>query len=725
MIRINEIIDVVKAYHPQADTTAIMKAYVYSAKMHHGQLRRSGEPYLSHPLAVASLMTEVHMDVASICAGLLHDAVEDTEATLEDLERLLGEEVAALVDGVTKINLLTTSPGPARKAASSDQTAQADNLRKMILAMSSDIRVILIKLADRLHNMRTLGFLTLDKQHRIATETRDIYAPMAHRLGIRRWQAELEDLALFYLEPQIYQRIKSGVATRKDQREKFITDVKGQIEALMQEHGIKCRVEGRPKHYASIYYKMLRRKVDIDELYDLIAFRVIVDTVRDCYEALGLLHSIWKPIPGRFRDYIGMPKPNMYQSLHTAMVGPMGQRMEVQIRTDYMHQVAEVGIAAHWRYKEKGDTDSAEENRFAWLRRLLDWQRDLEDPGEFLQSLRMDLYPEEIFVFTPTGEVKELPKGATPVDFAYSIHTEVGHSCVGAKVNGRMVNLRTELATGDQVEIINQANHTPSKDWLKFVVSSRARSKIRAYIRESERTQAVSLGRDLVDRELRKHNLTLNQVQKDGSIDPVVADYSYKDADSLLAAVAYGKISPRLVVNRILPKPEQEDEKKRPGFIGRQLGRLRKRPQGGVKIKGVGDVLVRFAKCCNPLPGDPIIGYITRGRGVTVHSAGCPHLDRVEPERRVELEWELSGQELRPARIQVVSSDRRGILADLAGVLKAREVNILEADVKVSEDQKGIANFLIQVRDSGQLQRILGDIKRIKGVLSVKRQGLN
>jgi GTP pyrophosphokinase len=716
MVRINEIIDAVKDYHPSADVTQIMKAYVYSAKVHAGQLRSSGEPYLSHPLAVASLLTGMHLDVASICAGLLHDAVEDTQATLADIEKLLGKETATLVDGVTKITELTSATSAAR---------QAESLRKMILAMAGDIRVLIIKLGDRLHNMRTLGYLPEAKQRRIAADTRDIYAPMAHRLGIRRWQAELEDLALYYLDQAAYRRIAEGVALRQADREAFQRQVMAKIGEGLEEAGIQGRVEGRSKHLASIYQKMQRRHVDIDELYDIVAFRIIVQNLRDCYEALGMVHNVWKPIPGRFRDYIGMPKPNGYQSLHTAVVGPMGQRMEVQIRTEDMHRVAEVGIAAHWRYKEDGGGDAAEQNRFAWLRRLLDWQREMEDPSEFLQSLRMDLYPEEIFVFTPHGDVKELPRGATPVDFAYAIHTEVGHQCVGAKVNGRMVPLRTELSTGDQVEIITQTNHTPSKDWLKFVVSSRARSKIRAYIRESERSRAVSLGRDLLDRELRKRNSTLNAVLKDNKLEPVLADFSLKDPDHLLAAVAYGKISPRHVVNRVLPREtEEKPEEKRPGFFERALGRRRRRPQEGVRVKGVEDVMVRFAKCCNPLPGDPISGYITRGRGVTVHESRCPHLERVDPARRVDLEWDVPEGQLRPARIQVVNSDRSGALADMAAVLKKRDINILEADVKTTEEQQGIATFTIEVKDASQLTQVLRDLKKIKGVSSVKKLGL-
>lgn len=693
-----------------------MKAYVYSAKMHAGQLRKSGEPYLSHPLAVAALMAQMQLDVASICAGLLHDAVEDTDASLDDINNLLGPEVAALVDGVTKITMLTTT----------DTARQAASLRKMVLAMANDIRVLLIKLADRLHNMRTLGFMPEEKQLRIAQETKDIYAPMAHRLGIRRWQCELEDLALFYLEYEVYQGIKNSVATRREERQKFVQEVTGQLQGLMEKHGITCRVKGRSKHFASIYSKMLRQNVDIDGLFDLTAFRVIVDELKDCYEALGLIHSQFKPVPGRFRDYIGMPKPNMYQSLHTAVVGPLGQRMEVQIRTEIMDRVAEEGIAAHWRYKESGDGDGADQERFSWLRRLLDWQRDMDDPSEFMKSLRMDLYPEEIFVFTPGGDVKELPRGATPIDFAYAVHTEVGHRCTGAKINGRMVPLRTELSTGDQVEIITRNNSTPSADWLDSVKSSRARSKIRAFVRESERGKAVALGRELMDKELRKRNHTLKRIINEGKLDPIAKELSFKDIEILLAAVAYGKISPKYVANRILPRPSEEEAKrKRPGLIERSLEKLRKKPHEGIKVKGVDGVLVRYAGCCNPLPGDPVAGFITRGRGVTVHDARCPRLDQVDPERLVELEWDVGDDHLQPARIKVITADYSGVLADLAGVMKKLSINILEASIQTTDSGQGISNFVVQVRDAAQLRRVLKEIKRIKSVVSVERVGLS
>ena len=713
MARINEIIDKVRAYHPNADTSVITKAYVYSAKVHAGQTRMSGAPYLSHPLAVADILADMKLDVATICASLMHDTVEDTETTLEDISALLGPEIAALVDGVTKISQLATN---------TKSTRQVESLRKMILAMAEDIRVILIKLADRLHNMRTLGYLPERKQKSIAEETLYIYAPMAHRLGVRRWQVELEDLAFFYLEPEDYQRIKEGVATRKAERQRFVEEVKQIVIKAMADAGIECRVDGRAKHFYSINEKLKRRNVSLEELYDLEAIRVIVNSVKDCYEALGLVHSMWKPVPGRFRDYIALPKSNMYRSLHTAVVGPAGQRMEVQIRTEEMHRIAEEGIAAHWRYKEAGASNEDEQTRFAWLRRLLEWQRETQDPREYIDTLRMDLFPDEIFVFTPTGEVKELPRGATPIDFAYSIHTEVGHQCVGAKVNGRMVPLRHELKTGDQVEVMTQNSHTPSKDWLKFAASNRARAKLRAYFRDQERERSVSMGRDLLDRELKKRSLNLNTVIREGKLEQLASDFSFKDIDRLLAAVAYGKISPKLIANRI--QPQAEEEKGAGGIIKRSLGRLKRRPTAGVRVKGVDDVLVRYGKCCNPLPGDAVVGFITRGRGVTVHNRNCPSLASVDPERLVDLQWDVPENQLWQTRILVETDGHTGVLADLASVLKKREIAILEADVRTLEDRRGLSEFVIEVHDAKQLKRVLSDLKNIKGVQAVRRQGI-
>ncbi len=709
MLRINEIIDAVQEYYPEVDVSPIMKAYVFSANVHAGQVRRSGEPYLSHPLSVASLMAEMHLDVASICAALLHDAVEDSNTTLEDVAKLLGPEVAELVDGVTKISLI---------ASGSKKASQAESFRKMILAMAKDIRVLLLKLADRLHNMRTLGFMPEDKQKSIAQETLDIYAPMAHRLGIRRWQTELEDLALYYLKPEAYRRIKEGVASSQADREEFITNVKGILAKAMAEHGIECQISGRPKHLYSIYAKTLRRNLDIDDLYDLIAFRLIVKELKDCYEALGVVHSMWRPIPGRFRDYIGMPKSNMYQSLHASVLGPLGQRMEIQIRTEEMHRVAEQGIAAHWQYKEKENTNANQQEgqRFAWLRQILDSQKETNDPSEFMRSLRMDLYPEEIFVFTPQGDVKELPKGSSPLDFAYAIHTEVGHTTVGAKVNGRMVPLRHELHTGDQIEILTSPTAHPSKDWLKYVTSSKARTRIGAFVREQERSKSQHLGRDLLDRELRKHSLTINGLTKDGRLAALLPEFNVKDIEQLFADIAYARIAPKSIINKLLPRHEPPpaaaaDTKKR-------------KPSGTIKVKGVDDVLTRFARCCTPLPGEPITGYITRGRGVSVHRVDCSTLDEVEKERLLDVEWDTSVPTVRPVRVQVEAQNYAGVFADVAQVLKAASVNIQQVNSRKSSGNHTQINMVLEIKDANQLHHIMNEIKSVKNVIDVIRTGL-
>ena len=710
MLRINEIIEAVQEYNPEADVGLIMKAYVFSAQVHAGQVRLSGEPYLSHPLSVAALMAEMHLDVASICAALLHDAVEDSNTTVEDVTRLLGKEVAELVDGVTKISKIQ---------ASSQSSRQADSLRKMILAMAKDIRILLLKLADRLHNMRTLGFMSDAKQKSIARETLDIYAPMAHRLGIRRWQVELEDLAFYYLDPANYQKVKEKVASSRAEREDFISTVKKILAEAMEKQGIRCRISGRPKHYYSIYQKTLRRKLDVDDLYDLLAFRVIVPELKDCYEALGVVHSLWRPIPGRFRDYIGMPKSNMYQSLHASVLGPLGQRMEVQIRTEEMHMIAEEGIAAHWQYKENSASNQQEGQRFAWLRQILeDSQKEAQNPNEFMHSLRMDLYPEEIFVFTPRGEVKELPIGSTPVDFAYAVHSQVGHTCVGAKVNGRMVPLRHELQTGDQVEIItNPATH-PSKDWLKFAASGRARTRISAFIREEERHKSQNLGREILDKELRKHSLTLNGVIKDGRLEALLPDLNFKDLEQLCAAIAYAKLSPRTLASRLVPR--QEEQK---AYVP-EITENKSRSSGAIKVRGVEDVLTRFARCCTPLPGEPITGYITRGRGISVHRSDCPTLLEVEPERLLEVEWDDSVPTMRPVKLQVEVENYAGVFADVAQSLKTRSVNIQKINTRKSGNNHTQVNMVLDIKDSEQLKQIMTDLQKVDGVSSVIRSGL-
>ncbi|MDR1397954.1 MAG: bifunctional (p)ppGpp synthetase/guanosine-3',5'-bis(diphosphate) 3'-pyrophosphohydrolase [Desulfarculales bacterium] len=714
MMRINEIIEAVQEYNSEADVALIMKAYVFSAQVHAGQVRRSGEPYLSHPLSVAALMAEMHLDVASICAALLHDAVEDSNATVEDVIRLLGKDVAELVDGVTKITKIH---------ASSRALVQAESLRKMILAMARDIRVLLLKLADRLHNMRTLGFMPEDRQKNIAQETLDIYAPMANRLGIRRWQVELEDLSFYYLDQGNYKKVKDKVASSRAEREEFVNMVKGLLAEAMAKYGIRCRISGRPKHFYSIYLKTLRNNLDVDDLYDLLAFRVIVPELKDCYEALGVVHSLWRPIPGRFRDYIGMPKSNMYQSLHASVLGPLGQRMEVQIRTEEMHMIAEEGIAAHWQYKEKISGNRQEGQRFAWLRQLIeDSQKETVDASEFMRSLRMDLYPEEIFVFTPQGEVKELPKGSTPIDFAYSVHSQVGHNTVGAKVNGRIVPLRHELNTGDQVEIITNPQAKPNKDWLKMVVSGRARSRISAFVREDERGKSYHLGREILDREMRKHSLSLNGVTKDGRLNAVLEEFNFKDLDQLSAAVAYAKISPRMVVARLLPKDEEKNEETPKDLAPPGSGKAR--GSGAIKVRGVEDVLTRFARCCTPLPGEAITGFITRGRGISVHRSDCPILLGVEHERLLEVQWDDSVPTLRPVKLQMEVANYAGVFADIAQALKTKSVNIEKISTNKVSSGITVVSLVLDIKDSEQLKHVLADMRNIKGVVSASRASL-
>jgi GTP pyrophosphokinase len=711
MQRINEIIDAVQEYSPEADISLLTKAYVFSAQVHAGQVRRSGEPYLSHPLSVAALMAEMHLDVSSICAALLHDAVEDSNTTVADVERLLGREVAEIVDGVTKISKI---------GAMSNTRRQADSLRKMILAMARDIRVLLLKLADRLHNMRTLGFMPDDKQKVIARETLDLYAPMAHRLGIHRWQTELEDLSLYYLEPHIYKLIKDKVASSRSEREALIASVKQILHKAMSEHNIACRISGRPKHFYSIYMKTLRRRLDVDDLYDLIAFRVIVPELKDCYEALGVVHSLWRPIPGRFRDYIGMPKSNMYQSLHASVLGPMGQRMEVQIRTEEMHRVAEQGIAAHWQYKENSAGSQREGERFAWLRQLLDSQKETEDPSEYMHNLRMDLYPEEIFVFTPRGDVKELPKGSTPVDFAYSVHSEIGNSCIGAKVNGRQAPLRFELHTGDQVEIFTNPNAHPNKDWLKFVASGRAKNRISAYIREEERQKSQSLGRELLDKELRRHGLSVNSLIKEGRMAQILSDLNYKEQGQLFAAIAYARLNLKAIVNRMLPRSEAAKEPLKD--IAPEVKRSKN--SGAIKVKGVDDILTRFARCCTPLPGEAITGYITRGRGVSVHRSDCPTLLEVEKERLLEVAWDEAAPTVRPVRLLVESQNHAGVLADVAQIMKAASINIQQVNSRKSSGNHTQISMVLEIKSIQQLHQLMDELKVVKNVLSVTRLGL-
>jgi len=716
MVRLDDILDRVSSYHPTADLDSLRKAYVFSAKVHQGQMRLSGEPYLNHPLEVAEILARLQLDVPTVITGLLHDTLEDTLTTADEIRTVFGSEILDLVDGVTKIGKMTFRTSEER---------QAESFRKMLLAMARDIRVILVKLADRLHNMRTLDSQPPDRQRKIARETLDIYAPLANRMGISWIKSELEDLSFRYLQPEIYQELSKSVLQKEKQRQRYVRTVREHLEKLLTENGIEGRVSGRSKHLYSIYTKMQRQGIELDQVQDLIAFRAILSSVRDCYALLGLVHAAWKPIPGRFKDYIAMPKANMYQSLHTTVFGPQGERMEIQIRTEEMHRIAEEGIAAHWKYKEeKGPVAALGQNdkRFSWLRQMLDWQQDMEDSREFLSSVKVDLFPEEVYVFTPNGDVKELPIGATPVDFAYAIHTDVGHHCTGAKINGKMVPLKTELHNGDIVEVLTAPGQSPGKDWLKFVRTSRARNKIRNWIQTQQREKSIELGRELLEKRLRKYGLNLKKVIAGEEFAAASHDLGFKSGDDLLASIGYGKVQLGQVLARVVPKEKLHEEHPKPSAgLGKVLDKLRKKPSTAIRIDGVEDIMVRFAKCCSPLPGDPIIGFITRGRGVTVHTEDCPHVQESDPERRIAVEWDKRKTASRPVKIRVYCHDQKGMLANISMAITNCEANIISANVHSTPDHRGVNNFEVDVLNLDHLTKVISTIMKIKGVEKVER----
>jgi GTP pyrophosphokinase len=714
MIRINDILDKVSEYNPEADLDIIKRTYIYSARVHEGQVRLSGEPYLSHPLEVAGILADMNLDVVSVAAGILHDVIEDTRATPEEINEMFGPDIQRIVSGVTKLSKLPFRSSKAR---------QAESIRKMLLAMADDIRVILIKLADRLHNMRTLQFHKTDRKRiEIAQETLDIYAPLSARLGIYWIKKELEDISFKYLAPEEYENIKNLVSKDQEEREKYVETVKNYIQNKMEAASLECEVFGRNKAYYSIYQKMITQNLTFEEIYDIIAFRIILDAIPHCYETLGLIHSMWKPIDRKFKDYIGRPKPNMYQSLHTTVIGPFGERMEVQIRTREMDRVAKSGIAAHWSYKEGKRADENVSKKFAWLQDLIENQENFRDPGEFLENVRIDLFSDEVYVFTPQGEIKSLPKGATPVDFAYLIHTEVGNQCTGAKVNGSMVPLQYELKTGDVAEIITSKRAHPSKDWLKFVKTVKARTKIRHWIKVQEKDRSLTLGREMCEKAFRKYRLNFNVLLKSDEMMRVVGDFGFKTADDLIANVGYGKITPLQVVRKFEAKPEAEDSQV--SILNKLIGRVRKKkPKGGVIVKGVDDILIRFGKCCQPVPGDPIIGYITRGYGVTVHRTSCVNALRMSPERQIDVEWNQEIAETYPVKIRIRTRDRVGLLADIVGHISKNNANIVSARTEPREDKTVEGFFTINVEDTAHLKRILTAIKKVKNVLAAQRIG--
>lgn len=705
MIRITEIIEKAKTYLPAKDIALIQKAYVFSAAAHAGQMRLSGEPYLSHPLEVANILVELYLDGPTIAAGLLHDTVEDTSTTLEEIESQFGSQVSKIVAGVTKISKINFS---------SKEEAQAENIRKMILAMADDIRVVLVKLADRLHNMRTLEHQKHIKQKLIAQETLEIYAPLANRLGLYKIKVELEDLSLKYSKPEIYTQIKEGIKAHEVAGDKYISKVCKILEDVLNKNKIKGRVNGRIKHIYSIYHKMETQGLTLDQVYDIIAFRVIVSSIKECYAVLGLVHALWKPVPGRFKDYISMPKANMYQSLHTTVIGPDGERVEIQIRTEEMHKIAEYGVAAHWKYKEDGTRISEKDvEKFSWLRQILDWQKELKDPKEFMASLRFDLFQDEVYVFTPRGEVKELPEGATPIDFAYLIHSQVGDHCAGAKVNGKLVPLNTPLKNGDTVEIITDPNKHPSRDWLKFVKTAKARTRIKHWIRNEERETSIALGKEVLEKESRKMGLNFQKLLKEGNFLEVAQEFSFKSEEDLFSAVGYAKITPRQILNRFLPKEEPSEKKEKEESV--QTSSL------GVKIKGIGDVLIRFAKCCSPVPGDPIIGYISRGRGVTIHTLDCPNVKRMEPERQLEVFWATEVQNTFPAKIKILCDNKRGVLAKIAQALMETEIDIDSGSFYSNVDGKSEILLTLMVESTSKLYKAIATLQKIPEVKEVSR----
>src|SRR5574341_1530341 len=683
-VRLDDIVERMQKANPEADVDLVRRAYIFSAKAHHGQTRLSGETYL-------------------------HDTIEDTTSTLDEIKALFGEEVARLVDGMTKLS---------RMELQSREEREAQNFRKMIVAMANDIRVILIKLADRLHNMRTLKFLPPDKQKRVAQETLDIYAPVANRLGIARIKTELEDLSFQYLHPLEYRDIANMVAQKRVERQAYIDELIEVVRGQLAEHGFKGEVKGRPKHFYSIWQKMQKQDISFDDVYDLIAVRIITDTKVNCYAILGLIHSLWTPVPGRFKDFIGVPKSNLYQSLHTTVIGPKGERVEFQIRTEEMHRLAEEGIAAHWRYKEKAAISQREEQQYAWLRQLLEWQKDVPDAKEFMETVKGDLFPDVVYVFTPHGDVKELPQGSTPVDFAYSVHTDVGNQCVGAKVNGKIVPLKHELHNGDKIEIVTQTGHTPSRDWLKFVKTSKARTRIKAWLKTEERRRSILLGRELLEKELRKHDLSPSKVFKAEELPAVANELSHNTIDDLLAAIGYGKVSAHMVANKLAPdRPHVEPvPKKLPQKLAKPHG-------GGMKISGMDNMMIHLSKCCNPVPGDKVIGFITRGRGVSVHTADCPNVVDLafDRDRFVDVSWGDFKLADHAVKISVRTMDKPGLLASVSSIISSAEANITHAEASIDEDRNATLNFTIDIKDVEHLNRIIKSIEAVNGVLDVKR----
>ena len=708
--------ETVQSVRPGEDLTPLRRAFEFARERHSAQVRASGEPYMVHPISVAQILAERNMDMVCLVTGILHDVLEDTDTTVEEIKKQFGEDVARCVNGVTKLTKISLSSREAR---------QAESVRKMLLAMVEDIRVILVKIADRLHNMRTLGSLSRERQERIATETIELYAPIAHRLGMGKLRAELEDLSFHYIDPASHAGVTSDIETRRLANEQTLEEIRRTIERKLSHEMIPARVEGRVKRPWSVYQKLKKQKIDIDQVYDLLGIRIITDSVKNCYAALGVIHNEWHPIPGRIKDFIAIPRPNLYQSLHTSVMGPRGVAFEVQIRTEEMHRIAEEGIAAHWKYKEGRRGHAEDDQRMSWLRQLVEWQREMRDPGDFMSNLKVDLYPEEVYCFTPKGKVVVLPREATPVDFAYAIHTDVGHTCTGAKVNGRMVSLKHHLRNGDIIEILTQNNSQPSRDWLSFVKTTRARNKIRHVINANEREKAIDLGQKLLEREARRLGVALGRVSKP-QMESVAGEYGYSKIEDLQAALGWGKFSARQVLAKLAPDVV-EPEAPQPA-TSTQPSEPAQQDKGGdhvIQVKGFNDLLTYRAKCCNPIRGEPIVGYITRGKGVAVHSRNCPNVQNLmyEAERRIDVEWARSAGESFNVRLVVHTDDRTGMLNQLTQILFDEEINIRSVEARADERRldSAVVEMTVEVRDKKQLERIVSAMRRVPGVRDIER----
>jgi len=716
MIRFEDICETVRKHHPEADLDLLRKAYIFSAVEHKGQTRASGEPYLVHPLEVADILAEMRMDPTCVAVGLLHDVLEDTLTTPEKVQEYFGDDVLHIVEGVTKISKIPFS---------SSEERQAENFRKLLLAMVDDVRVILVKLADRIHNMRTLQHLPEERRQRIARETMDIYAPLAGRLGMSKVKNELEDLSFQYLDIEAYKDLAARVEEKRKKAQALIEKLKATVTEKLKAAGLECTVEGRIKRLYSIHQKIRRQRIDLDQVYDFVALRVVVASVADCYAVLGVLHNLWRPVPGRIKDFIAMPRPNGYQALHTSVIGEEGHPFEVQIRTSEMHGVAEDGIAAHWKYKEGRTGFDKDDQAFAWLRQLLEWQHEVKDPHEFLNSLKLDLYPEEVYCFTPKGEVKTLPRGVSPVDFAYAIHTQVGNQCVGARVNGKMVPLRYKLKNGDIVEILTAPGHHPSRDWLAMAVTNKARSKIRHYLNVAEKQQALEIGKKHFERELKRFELSPKRIEA-GKAEALAQELGVgSKLEDLFVAVGYGKVSMRQVLQRFVPaeKLDQAREPEPPRRLKDAVKRFLRVGEERIKVKGTDDLLVYRAKCCNPIMGEPITGYITRGKGVSVHSQNCPNVTGLmyDPERKVAVEWEKGGEGAYEVQIAVGVEDRPGLLAAITALLAGLSTDIRTAEAKTFDDRTASIHLTLRIHDLKHLEKVVHSIRGVPGVINVER----